>query len=211
MTKYHISPKDGKPSVCNATVRPCPIGGENVHYGSKEEARGAYESKMVDQTFTPVNKSEITKKENDYVKSLATYLSNNAGKNFTKGQSEFLSKKVFDLVGIERFEKEGVTPESINKTGDIGDIALDKKSANDLYDAYAECGIDMHKNTKDQIVASFSRALGRDINKEEMNRVDNVLTKEKTKAVFVSTIMDEDSDINLTEEVKKCFPSDFLK
>lgn len=42
--KYHISPETGRPNICRAGKRPCPIGGE--HYDSKEEARAGYEKAM---------------------------------------------------------------------------------------------------------------------------------------------------------------------
>lgn len=38
MAKYHIR-KDGTPGVCRARVRPCPYGGDNEHFDTKEEAQ----------------------------------------------------------------------------------------------------------------------------------------------------------------------------
>lgn len=37
MVKYHIR-KDGTPGVCRATKNPCPLGGKNEHFESKEKA-----------------------------------------------------------------------------------------------------------------------------------------------------------------------------
>lgn len=56
MNKYHISPTTGRPNICRATVRACPIGGQDEHYSSADEARNAYETKMSDQTFQSVSK-----------------------------------------------------------------------------------------------------------------------------------------------------------
>lgn len=50
MAKYHISPSTGNPNKCYATKRPCPVGGASEHFGSKEEARQAYEAKMDEAT-----------------------------------------------------------------------------------------------------------------------------------------------------------------
>lgn len=36
--KYHID-KNGKPAVCKATKRPCPLGGSDVHFDSAEDAQ----------------------------------------------------------------------------------------------------------------------------------------------------------------------------
>lgn len=50
MARYHLNPKTGDPGVCRATVA-CPYGDlARDHYGSKEEARAAYE--RAQQAFT---------------------------------------------------------------------------------------------------------------------------------------------------------------
>ncbi len=46
MTKFHIN-GNGEAGACAATTADgCPFGGESEHYGSKEAARFAYESKV---------------------------------------------------------------------------------------------------------------------------------------------------------------------
>lgn len=45
-TKYHISHQTGRPNKCYATKQPCPIGGENDHYATREEAQEAFEDIM---------------------------------------------------------------------------------------------------------------------------------------------------------------------
>lgn len=45
--KYHISPSTGNPNRCYASKKPCPLGGSEAHYGTKEEARAAYEAGQV--------------------------------------------------------------------------------------------------------------------------------------------------------------------
>lgn len=47
--KFHID-KNGKPAPCHATKRPCPLGGEEVHFDSMEDAQ-AYADKMNEQEF----------------------------------------------------------------------------------------------------------------------------------------------------------------
>lgn len=44
MAKYHIN-KNGKPAICRASKQPCPLGGDEVHFSSKEEAQ-AYVDKV---------------------------------------------------------------------------------------------------------------------------------------------------------------------
>lgn len=61
MPKYHISPVTGRPNMCYASVRSCPVGGEDAHYESKEEARSAYEKDMSDETFPTIKLSKPMK------------------------------------------------------------------------------------------------------------------------------------------------------
>lgn len=49
MAKYHIN-KNGVPSACRARTRPCPLGGDDIHFNSKEEAQ-AYSDKLAKQEF----------------------------------------------------------------------------------------------------------------------------------------------------------------
>lgn len=44
MAKYHID-KNGKPAICKATKQSCPLGGDDVHFDSAEEAQ-AFADKM---------------------------------------------------------------------------------------------------------------------------------------------------------------------
>lgn len=51
MAKYHISPTTGRPNLCTANKRPCPVGGADDHYPTKEAARQGYENNMHAQTL----------------------------------------------------------------------------------------------------------------------------------------------------------------
>lgn len=44
MTKYHID-KNGKPAICKATKRPCPLGGDDVHFSTEHEAQAYIDNK----------------------------------------------------------------------------------------------------------------------------------------------------------------------
>lgn len=52
MAKFHINPSTGNPGECSATVKDCPYGSADEHYGSAEEARAAYEVMMSPQALT---------------------------------------------------------------------------------------------------------------------------------------------------------------
>lgn len=44
--KYHISPTTGNPNRCYANTKPCPLGGADDHYPSKDAARKGFEKKQ---------------------------------------------------------------------------------------------------------------------------------------------------------------------
>lgn len=49
---FHINPVTGNPGECSAKPGNCPYASESEHYGSKDEARFAYEKKMEKLNFT---------------------------------------------------------------------------------------------------------------------------------------------------------------
>lgn len=60
MTKYHINPETGNPNLCKA-VHKCKYatnGATPEHYGSKEEARAAYEKQMKENNLQKIRKQE---------------------------------------------------------------------------------------------------------------------------------------------------------
>lgn len=61
MAKFHINPATGDAGECGATVGACPFGGADEHYGSAEEARGAYESMMSSQAVVTLEKRTLNK------------------------------------------------------------------------------------------------------------------------------------------------------
>lgn len=70
MSKYHISPSTGRPNLCHASVRTCPVGGAEDHYASKEEARAGFEEKMKQETLPPAKSKTIEIGSKDYYKML---------------------------------------------------------------------------------------------------------------------------------------------
>ena len=74
MAKYHISPTTGRPNLCTATKRGCPLGAtEAEHYESKDAARAAYEASMAAETFKKPSKEEQATPENPAEDSSLTY------------------------------------------------------------------------------------------------------------------------------------------
>ena len=61
--KYHISPTTGNPNRCYADKRPCPLGGADEHYPSKEEAKAAFEAKYASDTVADSVSKGMSKRE----------------------------------------------------------------------------------------------------------------------------------------------------
>lgn len=53
MAKYHVG--SSGPGLCKASVKPCPLGGEEVHFPSKREAAEAYDKQLKDEYGTLMN------------------------------------------------------------------------------------------------------------------------------------------------------------
>lgn len=56
--KYHISPETGNPNKCTAKPGNCRFGSDEKHYGTKEEARKAFEESNKDDSVLSGHKSE---------------------------------------------------------------------------------------------------------------------------------------------------------
>jgi hypothetical protein len=54
-TKYHISPTSGRPNKCYANTKPCPLGGPEDHFPTREKAVKAIE-KRAEEEFGKVAK-----------------------------------------------------------------------------------------------------------------------------------------------------------
>ena len=48
MTKFHLSANG--PTVCHATVRPCPVAGAEGHFANRKDAASAYEEKLAGES-----------------------------------------------------------------------------------------------------------------------------------------------------------------
>lgn len=59
--KYHLSPNG--PRRCTASIRECPLGGEDIHFSTQAEAQSAYEAKMSEAfgTFEPIKRTNAEK------------------------------------------------------------------------------------------------------------------------------------------------------
>lgn len=65
MTKYHINPETGNPNKCVAKPGNCRFGADTNHYGSKDEARAAYEFQMREKASQALRRKQQTEAESE--------------------------------------------------------------------------------------------------------------------------------------------------
>jgi len=86
MTVYHINPETGNPGICRANKKPCPHGGAENHFESKEEARASFEKRQ-QPSFNKVKKydpntAEVKEVDKSMYSSAGTAINIPAGRYF---------------------------------------------------------------------------------------------------------------------------------
>lgn len=96
MAKYHIN-KNGEVSACRARTRPCPLGGDNEHFDSKNEAMKFVEKKNKDKFGVLPGSKEKTKTTYGYTESEILKL-----KNLTDTLNNEIETKNYVLQPVQR-------------------------------------------------------------------------------------------------------------
>lgn len=113
MAKFHINPSTGNPGECSATVKDCPYGSPDEHYGSADEARAAYEVMMSPQALTrrggpkPLKRDVFVSVLTETRDVLTEGDSQDLGKNLEEG--EYSAYYHDDKTGTDRYIKLRVT------------------------------------------------------------------------------------------------------
>lgn len=106
MAKYHLSPTTGRPNKCYAEKRACPIGSSDEHYGSKEEAREAFERKMSADAVPEAAKKTASKPTADSPSSSDDFKEPGATASFGELADHYRSL-LKDYKGEDRFDRIG--------------------------------------------------------------------------------------------------------
>ena len=96
MAKYHIN-KNGEVSACRARTRPCPLGGDNEHFDSKNEAMKFVEKKNKEKFGVLPGSKEKTKVTYGYTDNEILKL-----KNLTNTLNNELETRNYVLVPAQR-------------------------------------------------------------------------------------------------------------
>ncbi len=117
MAKFHLK-ENGEPGRCRAFLRACPLGGEDEHYSSKEEARAGFEEKMAKVYDEALLENVLVESDNKEQKSLPVYV-------YPNGESGG-----FHQHAPERFERWKLREAQRNRVAEAEKIrAVKKKDA----------------------------------------------------------------------------------
>lgn len=126
---------------------------------------------------------------------------------FSAGQVDCLGEGFLDVIGVDTLVDAGVTPEEFGEgDGFSEELGLDEDQANDLYDQFEGCGIDL----KEIFVDTFTSFSPQPLGDEELACIDDVLTDERIRDSFVSDLLEvEDGAADPFDEIDSCLPSSF--
>lgn len=105
MQKYHLT-SSGKPEKCRATVRDCPLGGENIHFDNLEEAKNASEKILANKndifsssksssgkSYKYINTDDYTTRKMKLPEGYKTHMDNGKKIEYAKDAMELVAKK----------------------------------------------------------------------------------------------------------------------
>lgn len=105
MDKFHIG-KNGLPSICKAKQGNCPLGGEENHFNTKQEAYKAVENRLEEKYKTLSSEGKVAKySKSDRVLEQEKFLRKNVP-FINSGKIEFGVAKLSDKFDIEELERQ---------------------------------------------------------------------------------------------------------
>lgn len=126
---------------------------------------------------------------------------------FEQGQVDCLAEKYLDVIGLDNLVEAGVTPEEYGEGDDFPEeLGLDEDTANELYDQFGECDIDI----KEIFVDLFSGFSPEPLTDEQKACIDDTLTEDRLRESFVADLLDlEDDGSDPFDELEACVPDSF--
>lgn len=120
---------------------------------------------------------------------------------FEADQLECLANNFLDAIGVDELKSAGVTPEEYGGGGNFGGkLTLDEDTANDVFDQYEVCDVDLKSYLK-TFAASFS---GGKLTPEEEACIDKSLTDENLRTSLVADLMDEELENDPLDPIEEC-------
>lgn len=125
---------------------------------------------------------------------------------FDSGQVDCLAERYLDTIGLDNLVDAGVTPEEYGDGNDFPEeVGLDEDKANELYDQFGACDIDL----KEIFIDVFARFSPEPLTDEQRSCIDDALTEEKLRRSFVADLLDLDEDQDPLDGLDTCVPDSF--
>jgi len=142
---------------------------------------------------------DVSDEEQPYVDAIAAqFTGTEEGElTLTTEQAECVAPRWVDIITVERFEEQGVTPEDITDESEdeLTTLGLDESQGNEIYDAFGECDVDI----TDLLVASFAEGAGPDADVECLTeQFDDDLTRALLVASLTKPEFSPEDDPELT-------------
>ena len=157
---------------------------------------------------TDVETSTTTEPDQDdsgrqaYVDALAEGFADDDTAPFDEDQVDCLGNGFVDAIGYDELKRAGVTPEEFGEGDDFGGkLTIDEAIANDLYDQYEACGIDLKAFLK-EFATDFTD--GGKLSAAQEACVDKALTEENLRRSLVADLMGEDIEDDPLDAVDDC-------
>ena len=81
-----------------------------------------------------------------------TFLTEGAFTSIAPAEADCVASNVVAIVGLDRFEQAGITPDEFAAVPDLSATGIDRGDAEAIYDVFAGCGLDYRASTIDSIV-----------------------------------------------------------
>lgn len=104
-------------------------------------------------------------------------------------QGECVGNHIVDIVGVDTYKEAGITPADLEDTDAFaGDVEVTEKQANDVYDSFKKCKVDLH--------AALVESMAQDEETSDAAKkcLEGAMTEDVIRGLLVSTMTgDEES------------------
>ena len=120
MARYHLNPKSGEPGLCTAEKGRCPFGDSEHHYGSKDEARRAYENDRGQSFVEVISPGELTDIQSKGLEQLR-----NLASDYSFEYERYVISDQEEAQFFKDYTKKYNTPPSVAHSADVVLLAWD--------------------------------------------------------------------------------------
>lgn len=119
----------------------------------------------------------------------------------SEDQARCFAARTVNTIGVDRLNKAGVTPEQFGSSGDssidFSDLGLTEDDANEIFDNFGRCDIDLREMMLESMAADSEVSAG------QKACMETVLTDENLRKLMVTSFMKGDDGIENDPELEE--------